>query len=172
MRNAGSFAEMSNGFTGISSTPEKDCVGTSRTTESQLVESQTLATSSDNASTSSLSKSQSSNVELGDIKESLVVGHSANKDSNLVVLLAPHVSSNAGYRHGRAVCAAHGKALKNSLVEWGLGAASQKAVELHQQKKVRILRDWLSSVAILGVLMLKINTHGDEEGLQIGRAHV
>ena len=158
MRNAGSLAEVPDGFTGVSSSTEKDSVSSSGSTESQLVKCQALTTAGNNASTSSLSESQSSHMELGDIKESLVVGHSSNKDGNLVISLALHVASNAGNRHGSAVGAAHRKALENSLVEGRFGAASQKSVELHQQKEVGILGDWGSPVAILGVLMLKIDT--------------
>ena len=154
---------MSDGFTGVSSSTEKDSVSSSGATESQLVESQALTAAGNNASTSSLGESQSSNMELGDIKESLVVGHSSNKDGNLVVSLSLHVTGNTGHRHGGTVGAAHRKALKNSLVEGRFGTASQKSVKLHQQKEVGILRDWGSPVAILSMLMLKI---------EIGRAHV
>jgi hypothetical protein len=158
VRNTGSLAEMSDGFTGISSSAEKDSLGTSGAAECQLVKGQALTTSGNDASTGSLSESKRSDGELGDIKISLVVGDGANNDGDLVISLTLHVTSNAGHRQGWAVCAAHGKALQDSLVKGGLRAASQKSVELHQQKEVRVLRDWCSSVAILGVLMLKINT--------------
>lgn len=158
VRNTGSLAEVSHGFTGVPSSTEKDSVSSSGATEGQLVESQALTTAGNNASTSSLGESQGSHMELGNIKESLVVGHSSNKDGNLVVTLALHVASNTGNGHGGTVGAAHRKALEHSLVEGRLRAASQKSVKLHQQKKVGILRDWGSPVAILGVLMLKIDT--------------
>jgi hypothetical protein len=50
-----------------------------------LIQSQSLTSGSNNASTGSGGESESGNTELGDGQEAVVIGDSANDDNSLVV---------------------------------------------------------------------------------------
>jgi len=72
-----------------------------------LIQSQSLSTSSENAGTSSGSESESSNAELRNGQETVVIGNSANDDHSLVVGFFGYVGNDSGDRYGRSVDARH-----------------------------------------------------------------
>jgi len=82
-----------------------------------LIQSQSLSTSSKNAGTSSGGESESSNAELRNSQETVVIGDSANNDHSLVVGLLGYVGNDSGDRYGRSVDAGHEESTENDLVK-------------------------------------------------------
>jgi hypothetical protein len=80
-----SEAEVLDSFSGVLGASEKQGVASSRSPESQLVQSQDLSSSSFNAGTSSSRESESGNTELGNLQEAVVISDSANNHDSLVV---------------------------------------------------------------------------------------
>jgi len=72
-----------------------------------LIQSQSLSTSSENAGTSSGGESESSNAELGDGQQTVVIGNSANDDHSLVVRLLGYVGNDSGDRNGGSIDTGH-----------------------------------------------------------------
>ena len=113
----GTKAEMLDGFTSVLGTSQEQSVGSSWSPESQLVQSQSLTTGGNNASTGSGSETESRNTELGNCQESVIIGDGANNYDGLVVRLLRGVRNDSGDRDGRSVDAGHEKAAENDLVE-------------------------------------------------------
>ena len=63
---------------------KKPKIFTSRCKEHKLVKSEALSSSFNDSGSCGLGESQSSNGDLGNIKESNVISHSANNDGNSV----------------------------------------------------------------------------------------
>jgi hypothetical protein len=63
-------------------------------------------------------------------------------------------------RERRALGAGHEEALEDDLVEVGVGAAGQEAVQLDQEADVGVLRRGLRALDRLEVLEAEIDTHG------------
>jgi len=80
-----SEAEVLDSLSGVLGASEKQGVASSRSSESQLVQSQDLSSSSFNAGTSSSRESESGNTELGNLQEAVVISDSANNHDSLVV---------------------------------------------------------------------------------------
>jgi hypothetical protein len=116
-------------LTSVLGTAKDDGVGTSGGTESKLIEGKNLTTSLQDASSSTLGETESSNRELGDFQKTGVISNGTN-DNNSLSLLLLGVANNAGERNRGAVDARHEKALKDSLVEVGVSTTSQEAVKL------------------------------------------
>ena len=74
-------------LTGSLDTAEQDSVGTGGGTGGELVEGNSLTTSSDNALLSATSESEGGNGELGDLSQADVIGDSSNLDDDLGVTI-------------------------------------------------------------------------------------
>jgi hypothetical protein len=121
--------EMLDGLTGVLGTTEDDGVGTSGCTESKLIEGEDFTTSLQDASSGSLGETESSNGKLGDFQKTGVISDGTDNNNGLS-FLALGVANNAGDGNRGTVDAGHKKTLKNDLVEVGVSATSQEAVEL------------------------------------------
>jgi hypothetical protein len=96
---------------------EKQGVASSRCFKSQLIQSQDLSTSSDDAGASCSGESESSNAELGNGQEAIVIGDCANNYNRLVVGLLGCVGYNARDGDRGPVDAGHKESAENDLVE-------------------------------------------------------
>lgn len=115
---------MLNGLTGVLGTPEEDSVGTGRGPEGELVEGDGLTAGSENAGTGGSGEPQSSDGELGDLKNTVVIGDGSDNNDGLVGLqglLVVDIAKDPGERDGRAVDLAHEQAAEDDLVEGRLG---------------------------------------------------
>ena len=118
----GTEAEVLDGLTGVLGATEQQGVGTSGLLKSKLVESQGLAAGSEDASTGGGGEAESSNADLGDGEQAVVIGDGAdNNDGALVVLL--DLGGNARQGQRGAVDAGHEEAAQDNLVEAGVGTA-------------------------------------------------
>jgi hypothetical protein len=104
-------------FSGVLGPPEEECITSSRSSQGQLIQSQSLSTCGEDTSTSGCSKSEGSNAELGNNEEAVVIGDCANNDNGLVVRLLGGVRDNSGDGNRRPVDAGHEKPAKNNLIE-------------------------------------------------------
>ena len=168
-RSSGS-SEVLHSLASIAVSLEQNSVRTSGSTQSELVQSDALASSLHDASTSCLSEVQSAHLQSRNIAHTDVVGNCANHHSNLV-LLSLHVSDQAAQIHRRAVNAAHVKASQNHLRELSIRATSKETIQLritqfhktqyiHQQSQVHVLalRSLSSLVSTVTTSSNKINT--------------
>lgn len=114
---------MLDSLSGVLGTSEQEGVASSRSSQSQLVESQDLSTSSNDARTSGGSEAEGRNAELGYLQETVVVGYGADNHDGLVVRLLGRVGHDTGDGDGRSVDAGHKQAAENNLVEGGLSSA-------------------------------------------------
>lgn len=124
----GTEAEVLDGLTGVLGAAEEKGVGASGGAESELVQSQGLATSLENPGTGSGGEAQSGDGELGDLKQAVVVGDGANNDDGLALVSLARVlvrsgRDDAGDGHRRTVDARHEKAAEHDLVEVRIGTA-------------------------------------------------
>ena len=157
-RSSGS-SEVLHSLASIAVSLEQNSVRTSGSTQSELVQSDALASSLHDASTSCLSEVQSAHLQSRNIAHTDVVGNCANHHSNLV-LLSLHVSDQAAQIHRRAVNAAHVKASQNHLRELSIRATSKETIQIHQQSQVHVLalRSLSSLVSTVTTSSNKINT--------------
>lgn len=102
---------------------EQEGVGTGGLLESQLVEGDDLTAGRGDAGTGGGSDAESSNLDLGDRQETVVVGDGANNDDGLLLIAVLEVGRDAGQRDGGAVDAAHEQAAQDHLVEGRISAA-------------------------------------------------
>ena len=121
------------GLAGSAATLEQDGVGTGGGGESELIKSHALTSGLDDASASSLSEVESAHLHSGDLDQTDIVSDGSDHHSDLS-LLALHVSGKSSQSHGRTVGSAHVQAAKHDLGELGTSAASDEAVELHDEE--------------------------------------
>lgn len=119
----GPEAEVLHRLTRVLGTTEEEGVGASGLLERELVESEGLATSSEDARAGRGGEAEGSDVELGNLKEAVVVRDGADNDHGLLLIALLDVGGNAGEGHGRAVDAAHKQPAEDHLVEGGVGTA-------------------------------------------------
>lgn len=119
----GTEAKVLNGLPGVLWSTEQEGVASGRSTESQLIQGQSLTSSSSNASAGSGSEAESGNTELWDGQKTVVIGDSSNDDDGLVVRLLGGVGSDSRDGDWRSVDAGHKKTTQNNLVELGVGSA-------------------------------------------------
>lgn len=119
----GTKAEMPDGLTGVLGTAEEEGVGASGFLEGKLVESESLASGSENARAGRSCEAEGSDVQLGDLEETVVVGDGANNDDGLLLVAVLDVGRNARERHGGTVDAAHKQPAEDNLVEGRVGTA-------------------------------------------------
>lgn len=119
----GTEAEVLDGLTGVLGTTEEEGVASGRSTESKLVQSQSLTAGSQDASAGSGSEAKSSHGALGELEKTVVVGDGSNNDNGLVVGLGllGSVGGNAGQRHGGSVDLGEEQTTQDDLVERGIG---------------------------------------------------
>ncbi len=120
-------AEVTNRLTGVLGAAQQNGVGASGGLSRQLIESDALATSLGDASTSSLGESQSADGQSGDLVDARVIGDVADHNSDLL-FLALHVTGNTSNRHGGSIDLAHAKPLQDDSIESRGSAASQEAI--------------------------------------------
>jgi hypothetical protein len=119
----GTKAEVLNGFTRVLRTAKEKRVLSSGRTKSELVESDGLSTSGNNAGASRGSEPERGNGALGDLKEAIVIGDGANNNDYFALAIILGVGNNAGERDGRAVGAREKETAKDNLVERGIRTA-------------------------------------------------
>lgn len=84
--------------------------------EDELIKSEALAAGLDDSGSGSLSESEGGHSQLGDLKEAVVVGDSADNDGNAVLLLA-EVLHQARDRQRRSVDLGSDQSSRHSLCE-------------------------------------------------------
>lgn len=115
-------AEVSDSLSGVSWASDDDGVLTLRSSDSQLVQGDSLTTSLDDSSLGRGGESQSSDGGLRDVQQSDVVGDGTNNDDGLVsstLLLQGRVDS--GKRHRRSVDLGQEQRSQDDLVERSVG---------------------------------------------------
>jgi hypothetical protein len=169
-------AEVLDRLTRVLGTPKEESVGTGGLLLAELVESESLTTGGGDTSASRGGEAQSSDGDLGDGQNAVVIRDSADDDDRLLLIAVLEVGNDARQRHGRAVDTAHEQAAQDDLVEGRLGTAwrpsattlpkslrwviltSQEAVELHQELQVDIVALGGLTVSALDVVVLEIDT--------------
>ena len=126
----GAKAEVLDCLTCVLGASKKQGVASSGGTESQLIQSQDLSSSSENACTSGCGEAESSNAELGDGEESVIISDSANDHNSALVIIAGFVSNDSRDRDRRSVDTGHEQSAEDDLVEGGLGSACQERVNI------------------------------------------
>ena len=128
----GSETEVLNGLTGVLRTSKEQGVASGWCSKSQLIQSQSLSSGSNNACTSGSGEAESSNAELWYSQQSVVVGDASNNHNGLVVRLLRDVGHNSGEGHRRSVDARHKKSAEDNLVEGRLSSAWEMLVHNSQ----------------------------------------
>ncbi len=119
----GTEAEMLDSLTRVLGTSQEKSVGSSWSSESQLVQSESFTSGCNNASAGSGSETEGRNTELGNGQEAVVISDGTDNDNSLVVGLLRCVRNNSRDRDGGSVDAGHEKAAEDDLVEGRLGTA-------------------------------------------------
>lgn len=119
----GTHAEVLDGLTGVLGTAEQQGVAAGRGTESQLVEGQSFATGGDNAGAGSSGESESSDGDLRNLQETVVIGDSTNDDDGLSLGVLVDLTLDTREGDGRSVDAGHEEAAQDNLVEAGIRSA-------------------------------------------------
>lgn len=121
-------AEVLHSLTGVLGAAEEEGVGTGGGTEGKLVQSEDLTTGLLNASASSGGDAQSSDRQLRDGQEAVVIGDGTDHNDGLALVRLVDVRGNTGNRNRGTVDARHEETAENSLVEVGLRAACQESL--------------------------------------------
>ena len=127
---AGSLAKVGASLARVDGTLEEDGVGAGGTHLGELIKGVDLSAGLEDAGAGLLGEAKGADLELGDIKETDVVGDGGNGNDDGVLLSLLTVSHNSGERHGGSVGLALEKTLQNDLVEGGSGPAGQEGVKL------------------------------------------
>ena len=114
-------------FTSVLGTTDENSVGTSRSTESQLIQGQAFTTSLQDTSLGSLGEVKSSNRDLGNFEETAVISNSTNNNNSVVALGA---TNNARETDRGTVDTRHKETLQDDLVELGISATGKETVKL------------------------------------------
>jgi hypothetical protein len=126
----GTHAEVLNSFASILRPAQNQGVAASRGTKSKLVQRDSLTTSGDNASSCGSSESQSSNRDLGESQEAVVVGDSADNDNSTLLAFLVDVGIDARQRDRRTIDLGHKQAAEHNLVECGVGTTFEIVISL------------------------------------------
>jgi len=105
-------------------------IRTSGGLKGELIESQSLTTSSDNSFSGFFSESQGADGELGEFEESDIVGDGGNADSDFI-FSSLKVLGDSRNRDGVSVGSRLVKSLEDGLVEGGVSSSGQEFVELN-----------------------------------------
>ena len=142
-------------------TLEEDALVTSWPLESELVEGDAPALSSDDAGASGLGELESADGHLWNNKEPFVVDDLANNNGDGLGLLTLEGKSEPGDGVWTAVCVGEVEAMSNLLVEVVARAASEVAVEIVEHLHVHIGSGWLAA-GLAANAVVHINTHGSK----------
>jgi len=152
-------AEVLDGLTAVLGAAENKGVAASGSSESELVERNGLATGGNNACTGGSGESQSSDGQLREGEQAVVIGDGTDNDDGTFLALLVDVGNDAGQRYGRAVDLGHKEASKNNLVEGRVGTASQEAIELYQELEIDIVTLGRLTVSRANVVAVEIDTY-------------
>lgn len=155
----GTEAKVLDGLTGVLGTTEQQGVGTGGLLQGKLVQSLGSAASSQDTGTSGGGETQGSNVHLGDLEQTGVIGDGADDDDRLFLVTVLDVGVDAGQRDGRAVHAGHKQTAQYDLVEGRVSTACRE----------NLLLDYAASV-INGVRRFHGWTYGPGSGTASPRA--
>lgn len=116
--------KVSNSLSGVSWASDNDGVLTLWSSQSQLVQGDSLTTSLEDSSLSTGSESQSSDGSLWSVQQSNIVSDSANNDDGLLssTLLLQHIV-DSGEGHWWSVDLGQEQRSQDHLVEWSIGTA-------------------------------------------------
>lgn len=114
-------AEVLDGLPGVLGATEEERVGTGRGTQSELVQSQGFTTSLLDSGSGGRGEAESSNRQLGNGQEAVVIGDSADNDNSLALLGIADIRDDLGEGDRGTVDSRHEQAAQNNLVEVGLG---------------------------------------------------
>lgn len=145
-------------LTSAAGTLKQNSLATSGALEGKLIEGHNLTTSLLDASASRLSDVESSDGDLGDGKNTLVISDSSDDNEDGLGSLSFSVVGELLEGDGRSVGAGHNQAAEDDLVEVSLSTASQELVQLDQEAQVGVLRNGVHTAVNLLVLVSKINT--------------
>ena len=153
----GTEAEVLDGLTGVLWSTEKEGVGTSWGAHGKLVNGEALAAGLDNPRTGGSGEAQSSDGELGNLQETVVVGNSCDQDNSLSLVslrgvLVGGSGNQAGKRHRWAVDLAHHQSAEDGLIELGVGSAGEESIELDKKGDIWVVRLGGLAVAALNVM--------------------
>ena len=167
-------AEVLHGLTGVLGATEEQSVGTGRGTQSKLVQGEGLTTGLLDTGTGGGGEAQSSDGQLGDVEEAVVIGDGANHDHGLALLRLVDVRGDARKRNRGAVDARHEEAAENGLVEVGLRAACQKIprsvsvpANIRREKKFVLSRRSFATHEIRILDGKKEGSHTSQEAVQL-----
>lgn len=149
-----SKAKVLDSLSGVLWASQQQSVASSWSSEGQLIQGQGLTTSSDNASTSGGSETESSDTEFWDGQQTVVIGDGTNNHDCLVVGLLGDVGGDSRDGHWWSVDARHEESAKDNLVEGGLGTTSEEAVKLDQELEVDVVT--LGSFAVCATHMVGV----------------
>lgn len=126
----GAEAEVLNSLAGVLRATKEKRVGSSRRTESQLVQSHGLTSSLLDSGSGSSGEAQSSNGQLRDVKKAVVIRDAADDDDSLALVGFGHVRRKTRERNRRAVDSRHKESTQHNLVEVRIRAAYEVNISL------------------------------------------
>lgn len=112
-----SHSEVLDGLSGVLWSSEEEGVASGWSSQCQLIESQSLTTGCENASTSGSGEAESCNAELWDGQQTVVISDGTDNDDGLVVALLGSVGDNSGDGDWGSVDLGHEESSENDLVE-------------------------------------------------------
>ena len=142
-------------------TLEEDALVTSWPLESELVEGDAPALSSDDAGAGGLGELESADGHLWNDKESFVIDDLANNNGDGLGLLTLEGKSEPGDGVWTAVSVGKAEAVSNLLVEVAAGAAGDVAIKIEEHLHVDIGSGWLAA-GLAANTVVHINTHGSK----------
>ena len=152
---------MLDSFPRVSLSSQQDSVCTLWCPQSQLIQSDDLATTLLDPLTGSLGDSQSSNAQLGDLQHSHIVRDSSDDDNSFtgIFLGVGDLAVDKADADGRTVDAGLEEPFEDCLVELGVGTAGEESVQLDEEKQVHVLRGRGLAVALADVVAFgEVNT--------------
>jgi hypothetical protein len=161
-----SGSEVLDGLTTILRTTKEESVGTSGSTESELVKGENTTTSLHNTSTSCGRHLQRGDGEGRDLEQTRIIRHCTNDNDDLV-LLPLGVTNDAGEGDDRPVDLGLEQTLQHDTVEGAISPPGQEAIELDQETEVGVVRLWGVTVRVLDTTTTdQINTLHNQQQQQ------
>lgn len=117
----GTEAEVLDGLTAVLGATQQQGVGAGGLLKSELVKGQGAAASGENARAGGGGESQGSDLDLGDLEQTVVIGDGADDDDRLLVVAILQVGLDTGQRDGRTVDAGGKETAQDNLVEGRVG---------------------------------------------------
>lgn len=153
-------AEVLDCLTSVLGSTEEKCVRSSRSPESKLIQGQCFSAGLLDSGSGSSSEAQGSHRQLRDVKQAVVVSNGANNDDGLALVRIGHVGSDTRQRNRGAVNSRHEKTTQHDLVEVGVRATGEEAIELHQNLQIDILAFRRLAMAATHMVAIQVDTHG------------